>query len=91
MRAAQPGPHGLQVVFDTKGQMLEVRAKRTSGISLQPYLVLIDPTGEREATGTTQNGGGVVLDRQLASSGAYTLIVQASSGSGPYSVTLTLR
>jgi hypothetical protein len=25
VRAAQPGPHGLQVVLDTKGQMLEVQ------------------------------------------------------------------
>jgi hypothetical protein len=25
VRAAQPGPHGLQVVFDTQGQMLEVQ------------------------------------------------------------------
>ena len=25
VRAAQPGPHGLQVVFDTKGRMLEVQ------------------------------------------------------------------
>src|SRR5581483_6104972 len=74
-----------------QGQLLQAQVKRTSGITLQPYLELIDPSGAREATGAARSSGEASLEQRLASSGAYTLVVQASSGTGPYSVTLTLR
>jgi hypothetical protein len=73
-----------------QGQVVDARAKRTSGISLQPGLDLYDPMGLREAYTITSFTGEAHLERQLASSGTYTLVV-SSSGLGPYTVSLTLR
>jgi hypothetical protein len=73
-----------------QGQVVDVRIKRTSGISLQPGLDLYDPMGTREAYAITSFTGEAHLERQLASTGTYQLIV-SSSGQGPYTVSLTLR
>ena len=73
-----------------QGQVVDARVKRTSGISLQPGLDLYDPMGLREAYTITSFTGEAHLERQLASSGTYTLVV-SGSGQGPYTVSLTLR
>lgn len=73
-----------------QGQRLEARVKRTSGISLRPFIQLIDPTGQREAD-ASPSGSEAFLERQLASSGTYTLVISAYEGQGPYSVTLAIR
>ena len=78
-------------MFNAKqGQKFEARVKRTSGVSFSPYIVLVDPTGQREAD-TASGGAEAFLERQLASSGTYMLSVGANNGLGPYSVTLALR
>ena len=70
--------------FDgVQGQLLEARVRRTSGISLQPTLVLVDPTGASEANTFATVGEEVIIVRRLASTGAYTLVV-TGSGQGPY-------
>jgi hypothetical protein len=73
-----------------QGQTVEARVKRTSGISLQPGLDLYDPMLLREASAITSFTGEAHLERQLASSGTYELVV-SGSGQGPYTVTLTIR
>jgi hypothetical protein len=73
-----------------QGQVVDARVKRTSGISLQPELDLYDPMALREAYTFTGFTGEAHLERQLASSGTYTLVV-TGSGQGPYTVSLTLH
>jgi len=69
--------------FDgVQGHLLEARVRRTSGISLQPALDLVDPTGRSEAN-TLSVGDESVMVRRLASTGIYTLMV-TGSGQGPY-------
>ena len=76
--------------FDgVQGQLLEARVRRTSGISLQPTLVLVDPTGASEANTFATVGEEVIIARRLASTGAYTLMV-TGSGQGPYVATWSL-
>jgi hypothetical protein len=89
--AGQRDRYGLEV---TQGQLLEVRVTRTSGITLSPNIVVLDPTGQQEASA----GPGVCTppeafpERRLASSGTYTLVVSGCGGTrGRYTVSLVLR
>ncbi|MBV9173260.1 MAG: hypothetical protein JOZ81_24610 [Chloroflexi bacterium] len=73
-----------------QGQVIRARAYRTSGVSLEPRLDLVDPTG---ATETTVDGYGrpdITLQSKLASSGTYLLAVSGQK-TGPYAVSLTLE
>jgi hypothetical protein len=71
--------------FDgTQAQLLEVRAKRTSGVSLEPQIELLDPSGLSEELAKSSNGAQMLLEGSLASTGRYTIVVSASRGVGPY-------
>lgn len=70
-----------------QGQLLEVRAKRTSGVTLQPKIELLDPSGAYEYQSSFPNGADQLAERQLASTGAYTIVISPFQGGGPYSVT----
>jgi hypothetical protein len=76
--------------FDaTQGQLLKVQVQRTSGVSLQPWIDLVDPSGARESTADSR-GPQVTLETKLASGGSYTLVV-GGHDTGPYLVTLSIR
>jgi hypothetical protein len=74
--------------FDARqGQLLEARAKRTSGVTLQPRIELLDPSGAYEVQPGYPNGPELLVERQLSSTGAYTIVISPFQGAGPYSVT----
>jgi hypothetical protein len=74
--------------FDGRqGQLVEVRAKRTSGVTLAPRIELVDPSGAREAEASVPNTAEQLVERKLASTGAYTIVISPFQGAGPYSVT----
>ena len=79
--------------FDGRqGQQLELRAKRTSGVTITPGLILIDPSGKEEASaGTGFCEPESFVERRLASTGTYTIVVVGACGTtGPYSVAWNL-
>ena len=73
-----------------QGQLIEVRAKRTSGVTLQPRIELLDPSGVNEVPYIVPFGPELLVERNLASTGSYTIVISASQGVGPYSVTWAL-
>jgi hypothetical protein len=74
-----------------QGQLLEVRAKRTSGVTLEPRIEVLDPSGVNELSpGLLQFGPEVLVERKLASTGRYSIVISASQGAGPYSVEWSL-
>lgn len=74
----------------TQGQFLELRVKRTSGVTLMPRMELLDPSGAYEVKPPYSTGPEVQVERTLASTGAYTIVVSAFTGTGPYSVAWSL-
>jgi len=73
-----------------QGQLLTARVQRTSGVSLQPWIELIDPSGAKESSANGYGNAQVTLESKLASSGTYTLVV-GGQNTGPYLVTLSLQ
>lgn len=71
-------------------QLLTARVQRTSGVSLQPWIELIDATGTSEKYVDGFGQAHVTLEEKLASSGTYTLAV-GGRNTGPYAVTIMLR
>jgi hypothetical protein len=73
-----------------QGQLLEVRAKRTSGVTLIPQVALLDPSGVDELPPSFPARPELLVERRLASTGEYTIVVSPVQGSGPYTLTWDL-
>jgi hypothetical protein len=87
---ASQGQHDSFPFQGTQGQLLELRVKRTSGVTLFPRVELLDPSGASESPFSGSSGPDALLEYKLASTGAYTIEVRAFQGLGPYSVSWSL-
>lgn len=72
-----------------QGQALRVRVERSAGVSLQPTLRLIDPSGASEASADSYGQPNVSLQTNLASTGTY-IVVVGSRNAGQYQLAVTL-